>query len=289
MKKTRILFVIVLTFALLLGGAYILYERLGQTQAPEQLTMLQPQKQALPAEAANAAHTQLAAEEGELPAPADEAAATEEPTPETATQEVASSEHEVPKATETPVAPAAAEEPKSTELPETTEAADATEAPILSEEPAPSEEPEATEAPEEELMKAPGFTVYDEEGNPVYLSSYIGKPIVLNFWASWCGPCQREMPDFNSKYLEHAGEVTFLMVNMTDGTRETVQTASSFVAEQGYSFPVFYDTAYSAASTYGVYSLPTTYFIDAEGNLVAQATGAISASTLQQGIDMITE
>lgn len=133
----------------------------------------------------------------------------------------------------------------------------------------------------------PEFTVYDLDGKEVHLSDFFGKPIVLNFWASWCGPCQMEMPDFNEKYLEIGEKVQFLMVNMTDGSRETVESASSFIAEQGYSFPVFYDTDMDAATVYSVYSLPTTYFIDVEGYTVARATGAISGETLQRGIDMI--
>ena len=136
-------------------------------------------------------------------------------------------------------------------------------------------------------VPAPDFTVYDAEGNGVKLSDYFGKPIILNFWASWCGPCKMEMPDFNEKSQELAGEVQFLMVNMTDGSRETVETASAFIEEQGYTFPVFFDTTSEAAYTYGAYSLPTTYFIDAEGFAIAQATGAIGADTLQQGIDLI--
>ena len=139
---------------------------------------------------------------------------------------------------------------------------------------------------EQQLTKAPDFTVYDVSGNKVNLSDYIGKPIVLNFWASWCGPCQSEMPDFHEKYLELGDEIHFLMVNMTGG-RETLSSAKSFISEKRYTFPVFYDTDSDAAMTYNVYSLPTTYFIDAEGHLVAQATGAISADTLQKGIDMI--
>ena len=134
---------------------------------------------------------------------------------------------------------------------------------------------------------APDFTVYTADGTAVKLSDFKGKPVVLNFWASWCGPCKMEMPDFNEKSQELAGEVQFLMINMTDGSRETVETASAFIEEQGYTFPVFYDTASMAAYTYGVYYLPTTFFIDAGGYAVAQATSTIDAELLQQGIDMI--
>jgi len=137
------------------------------------------------------------------------------------------------------------------------------------------------------LSTAPNFTVYDLNGNEVNLTDFFGKPIIVNFWASWCGPCQMEMPDFNEAYATYKDEIEFLMVNMTDGSRETVEKASSFITESGYSFPVYYDTEYSAAITYSVSSLPTTYFINSDGELIAHARGAIDAETLQKGIDMI--
>ena len=144
-------------------------------------------------------------------------------------------------------------------------------------------ESESTEPAKEQV---PDFTVYDADGKPVKLSDYFGKPIVLNFWASWCGPCKMEMPDFDEKYKELGDEVQFLMVNLTDG-QDTVEIASSFIAEQGYTFPVLYDTASEAAYAYGVYSIPVTYFIDAQGYGAAYAPGAIDTETLQRGIDMI--
>ncbi len=147
--------------------------------------------------------------------------------------------------------------------------------------------PTETEAPTTEPPLAPDFTVYDSDGTAYKLSDFRGKPVVLNFWASWCGPCKVEMPDFNTTYQELGSEIHFLMVNMTDGSQETLEGASAFIAEAGYTFPVYYDTGYEAAIAYSVYSLPTTYFIDAQGYAIAQATGAIDAETLARGIQMI--
>lgn len=134
---------------------------------------------------------------------------------------------------------------------------------------------------------APDFTMLDMEGNEVTLASFFGKPIILNFWASWCGPCKSEMPDIQKFYEEYGEDVHFLIVNCTDGSRETVDTAKAFIEDSGYTFPVYFDTTSMGAYTYGASSIPLTYFIDGDGNLMAYYMGAMSESILRQGMDLI--
>ena len=162
--------------------------------------------------------------------------------------------------------------------------------------PPPAQTPEETGAPQDSAapeeteppkVEAPDFTAVDADGTEVKLSDYVGKPIVLNFWASWCSPCKSEMPEFNAAWEELEGEVQFLMVNMTDGARETVESAREYVEGEGFTFPVLFDTKSEAAIAYSAYSLPTTYFIDAEGYVTARAVGAIDGETLQKGLDLI--
>jgi thiol-disulfide isomerase/thioredoxin len=140
----------------------------------------------------------------------------------------------------------------------------------------------------EEITKAPDFTVQDAYGNDIKLSDMLGKSVVLNFWASWCPPCKGEMPDFNKVYSELGEDIQFMMVCVVDGNRETAETGAEHIEANGYTFPVYYDVNQDASMKYGITSIPTTYFIDAEGYFVTYASGAINEETLRVGINMIS-
>lgn len=135
---------------------------------------------------------------------------------------------------------------------------------------------------------APGFTVYDADGNAVSLSSFFGKPIVINFWASWCGPCKSEMPSFEEVYKQYGNEVEFLMVNLTTSSYETLAGAKAYIASQGFTFPVYYDKNGKAASAYSTYSIPVTVFIDKNGNVVKKLVGSQSKSVIAANTELLT-
>lgn len=98
------------------------------------------------------------------------------------------------------------------------------------------------------------------------LSDFAGTPVVINFWATWCSPCKAELPAFEAAFQQYGEQVHFMMINMTDGARDTVDGVKDFVAGGEYSFPLYFDTELDAAYAYGVYSIPMTVFINADGS-----------------------
>ena len=138
-------------------------------------------------------------------------------------------------------------------------------------------------------LKAVNFTVLDSAGNETTLFENNVTGVVVNFWASWCQPCKNEMEHFEKMFKKYGDKIQFMMVNMTDGSRETIETASAYIKENGYTFPVFYDSYLSAANAYMVASIPATYFIDKNGNVVTYANGMINENQLESGIAMLLQ
>lgn len=111
---------------------------------------------------------------------------------------------------------------------------------------------------------APDFQLQDINGFHYTLSDLQGRVVVLNFWASWCTPCKAEMPAFQEVANEYnISEVIIIGLNVTD--QDDINNVLKFLDEKKISFPVLLDQAGNVSNTYNVYSMPTTFFIDADG------------------------
>jgi thiol-disulfide isomerase/thioredoxin len=150
----------------------------------------------------------------------------------------------------------------------------------------------ANEDPDENTgyvpIEAPNFTVQDPDGNAVELNDLKGKPIVLNFWASWCPPCIKELPIFDEVYQELGDELTFVMVDLTND-RESIKDGKAYIAEHNLTFPVYFDVSGDGGATYQITSIPTTFFINADGFIETGVVGGIDRATLEKGISYIYE
>jgi len=136
-------------------------------------------------------------------------------------------------------------------------------------------------------QRAPDFTILDMDDNEVRLSDFIGTPVILNFWASWCPTCVREKPYFDELYETMGDEVRILKINLLDGQQETRNTVEAFMAGRDHVFPIYFDTTGEATRAYGVIFLPMTFFINAEGYVAARAQGSVNEETLRRGIELI--
>jgi thiol-disulfide isomerase/thioredoxin len=135
---------------------------------------------------------------------------------------------------------------------------------------------------------AADFTVYDGNMKEVRLSDFKGKPVVVNFWATWCIYCVREFPQFEDAYRRYGDRVNFVMVDLTDNYRETMDSAKDFIRKNDYTFPVYYDMKNSADNAYNISSIPVSLFIDAGGNIVDTHVGAMSETMLDSYLVKLT-
>ena len=133
---------------------------------------------------------------------------------------------------------------------------------------------------EDALKAAPDFALLDSDEKNISLSEHFGKPILLNFWATWCPPCQGEMPHFDTAYQKYSDQVDFMMVSLVDGTSCTVEGSRSYLSDNSYSLPLYFDTTSEGAYAYGVSSIPTTVCITKEGNIFSWQAGAMDETTL---------
>lgn len=115
------------------------------------------------------------------------------------------------------------------------------------------------------------------------LSDLRGKPVVVNFWASWCPPCKDEAPLFEAAYEEYGDRISFLGVDIRDARSDALE----FVEEYGLDYPSVRDEGMKIYADYGLTGQPETYFIDAEGVLVEHVAGPVDEEKLSQVIDVL--
>jgi thiol-disulfide isomerase/thioredoxin len=120
-------------------------------------------------------------------------------------------------------------------------------------------------------------------GESVQLSALRGQPVVVNFWATWCGPCQREMPALEAASQRYAGHVRFLGVDQG----ESAEVVQQYVDDLGVSFTMPLDLDMSVGDRYHLYGMPTTFFVDKEGIIRQLWVGEMNAIILAEGIAKI--
>ena len=108
--------------------------------------------------------------------------------------------------------------------------------------------------------------------------------MILNFWATWCGPCQQEMPDMEAFYKEHKENVEILAVNYTPSEKGGEEKVSNFIKEKGITFPVLLDKNIDVTTAYKVITIPTSYFIDTKGVIQDKFIGPMTQKEMEKRV-----
>jgi len=133
---------------------------------------------------------------------------------------------------------------------------------------------------------APNFQLPTLEGKTRNLSDFLGKTVLLNFWATWCPPCQAEIPlmqKFYEKYKDQGVEI--VAVNLT-GFDYGLEKVKNFVEAHNLSFPILVDEDGSVGNLYNTIGIPTSYFIDSKGVIVKKVVGQLSEEVLQELLEI---
>jgi peroxiredoxin len=126
---------------------------------------------------------------------------------------------------------------------------------------------------------APDFELKTLTGDTLRLSDFKGQPVLVNFWATWCGPCRAEFPDFQKTHVDNAGSLVIIGVNHT--TADQRELVDGFVAEMGATFPIVLDETGETVKAYRVLGLPTSVFIDRNGLVHELFTGPINQAYIE--------
>ena len=133
-------------------------------------------------------------------------------------------------------------------------------------------------------QKAPDFTLIDMQGKKHRLSDYKGQGVFLNFWGTWCKPCEKEMPYINNQYHQFKDKgVQVLAVDIA----ETPLAVNNFIARHKLDFPIMIDEDKSVMNAYGINPLPATFLIDKNGIVVKYYTGQLSEQTIRDFMEQI--
>ena len=142
---------------------------------------------------------------------------------------------------------------------------------------------ESTESENENV--APDVEFFDAFENSFMLSDFFDKPIVFNFWATWCGACKSHMPGFDNLYEKYKDDVNFIMLNVSDERK----TAEAFLEDNGYDFPIYYDDSNICSYVYGASSIPLTFVMKKGGEVYGYQIGALSEEALESAIMTVLE
>ena len=130
--------------------------------------------------------------------------------------------------------------------------------------------------------QAPDFTLLTLQNETVSLSEFIGKPVIINFWATWCPPCRAEMPHMERLYQEN--DVVILAVNVTS-SESHINDVKNFVQELGLSFSVLLDEQSEIGSLYQIRPLPTSIFVDREGFIHRKHIGPMNVEMMERVLE----